>query len=319
MKKLFLAMTAITALAAAAPAAAQYGNQSYGAGADVGIDNRIAQLEARLQAGIQAGTIDRREAFSLRQQLLQLRRLERRYSYNGLTVQERADLQQRLRTLRQQMRAADGGLGYGRNEDDRWGDTGGYGQSGRIDRNNDGYDDRDYNRNGRWDDEMSDGRYVDRNNDGYDDRDYNRNGRWDDETSDGRYVDRNNDGYDDRDYNRNGRWDDEMSDGRYVDRNNDGYDDRDYNRNGRWEDDVSDGRYRQTDDRGIVERVIDTVTGGATLRVGQRVSGNLSAVPYEYRGQYRDGGGVYYRSDGRAIYEIDARTDTVLRIYAMNR
>jgi hypothetical protein len=42
-------------------------------------------------------------------------------------------------------------------------------------------------------------------------------------------------------------------------------------------------------------------------------------VPYEYRSRYRDGNGVYYRSDGRQIYQIDARTQTVLRIYAIDR
>jgi nuclear transport factor 2 (NTF2) superfamily protein len=42
-------------------------------------------------------------------------------------------------------------------------------------------------------------------------------------------------------------------------------------------------------------------------------------VPSQYRYQYRDGNGVYYRSDGRAIYQIDARTDTVLRVYSMDR
>ena len=42
-------------------------------------------------------------------------------------------------------------------------------------------------------------------------------------------------------------------------------------------------------------------------------------MPYEYRNQYRDGNGVYYRSDNRAIYQIDARTDTVVRIYSLNR
>jgi hypothetical protein len=59
--------------------------------------------------------------------------------------------------------------------------------------------------------------------------------------------------------------------------------------------------------------------GGGGLRVGQRVSGNLGAVPYEYRSQYRDGNGVYYRADNRSIYQIDARTDTVVRIYSLNR
>ena len=69
--------------------------------------------------------------------------------------------------------------------------------------------------------------------------------------------------------------------------------------------------------------LIGSIFGGGTtddcagLRVGQRVSGNLGAVPYQYRNRYRDTGNVYYRSDGRQIYQIDARTNTVLRIYGM--
>ncbi|MET1111406.1 MAG: hypothetical protein ABWX67_07775, partial [Allosphingosinicella sp.] len=73
------------------------------------------------------------------------------------------------------------------------------------------------------------------------------------------------------------------------------------------------------DGRGIVGQVIDRVTGTGGLRVGQRVSADLGGVPYAYRSQYRDGDSVYYRSDGRNIYQIDARTQTVVRIYAMNR
>jgi len=260
MKKILLAMTALSAVAAAAPAAAQYGNQgsAYG-GANANVNNRIVQLETRLQAGIRSGAIDRREAMTLRAQLRELRRLERQYSRDGLSMQERTDLQQRIRSFRQAIRLADGG-GNGRwndKDDDR------YGQSGRIDANRDGYDDRDYDRDGRWDDD--------------DDDRYGQSGR----------IDANRDGYDDRDYNRNGRWDDDQ----------------------------------QPTQRGGIGGLVDRVLGGGTtgLRVGQRVSGNLGSVPYEYRNQYRDGNGVYYRSDGRQIYQIDARTDTVVRIYGMNR
>jgi hypothetical protein len=74
--------------------------------------------------------------------------------------------------------------------------------------------------------------------------------------------------------------------------------------------------------RGGLGGVIDSVFGRedcSGFQVGQRVSGNLYAVPYEYRNQYRDGGGIYYRSDGRQIYQIDARTNTVVRVYGMNR
>lgn len=152
----------------------------------------------------------------------------------------------------------------------------------------------------------ADGRYG-RDDDRYD-RDGDRYGRGD---VDSRY-DRNNDGWDDRDGNRDGRWD---VDSRY-DSNRDGYDDRDYNRDGRWDNDQG---YQQTNNGGIVGQILDRVTGNNGLRVGQRASANLGGVPYAYRTQYRDSDNVYYRSDGRQIYQIDARTQTVVRVYAMNR
>ena len=54
MNKLLLSMAAVGALAVAAPAAAQSGyyGSNVRAGGAVGISNQIAQLEARLQAGI---------------------------------------------------------------------------------------------------------------------------------------------------------------------------------------------------------------------------------------------------------------------------
>ncbi|HEX8224001.1 MAG TPA: hypothetical protein VF605_09315 [Allosphingosinicella sp.] len=72
------------------------------------------------------------------------------------------------------------------------------------------------------------------------------------------------------------------------------------------------------DTRSGIGGVIDSVLGRENcygMRVGSRATGNLYAVPSQYRYRYRDGNGVYYRSDGRAIYQIDARTNTVLRIY----
>ena len=150
----------------------------------------------------------------------------------------------------------------------------------------------------------ADGRYG-RDDNRYD-RDDDRYGRGD---VDGRY-DRNNDGWDDRDGNRDGRWD---VDSRY-DSNRDGYDDRDHDRDGRWDNDQD-----RVADRGVVGQILDRVTGNGGLRVGQRVSADLGGVPYAYRTQYRDSDNVYYRSDGRQIYQIDARTQTVVRIYAMNR
>ena len=158
---------------------------------------------------------------------------------------------------------------------------------------------------------------------GRDDDRYDRDDRFDRDDRDDRYgnrdvdsrYDRDNDGWDDRDGNRDGRWD---VDSRY-DVNRDGYDDRDYNRDGRWDNDEG---YRQSNNNnngGIVGQILDRVTGNNGLRVGQRASADLGAVPYAYRSQYRDGNGVYYRSDGRQIYQIDARNDTVVRIHTMNR
>jgi hypothetical protein len=158
-------------------------------------------------------------------------------------------------------------------------------------------------------------RMAERGADGRYGRDGDRYGRDDDRYSRGdvdRSYDRDNDGWDDRDGNRDGRWD---VDSRY-DSNRDGYDDRDHDRDGRWDDDQD---YRQSDDRGVVGQVIDRVTGNGGLRVGQRASADLGGVPYAYRSQYRDGDNFYYRSDGRNIYQIDARTRTVVRVYSMNR
>jgi hypothetical protein len=285
MNRLFSTMAAIGALAAAAPAAAQYDRQAnVGVGLD-GVEGRIAQLEARLQAGIQQGRISRREAIPLRLRLRELKRIEFQYGRDGLNGRERADLQQRIRGLRQELRVADGG---GDRAYDRYdNDDGPYGRGDRVDRNRDGYDDRDIDRDGRWDDDEQ-GARVDRNRDGFDDRDFDRDGRWDDDDQNVR-----------------------------VDRNRDGFDDRDYDHDGRWDDDINEDA--PTDDRSVVDRVIDNVAGGSTLRVGQRASSNLYGIPYEYRDRYRDDRDYYYRSDGNAIYQIDARTGTVARIHAMNR
>ncbi|HYE27763.1 MAG TPA: hypothetical protein VEA61_05965 [Allosphingosinicella sp.] len=219
MNKILLSMAAVGALAVAAPAAAQYGyGTNANAGGGMGISNRIAQLDARLQAGIRAGVIDRTEARSIRMQIRQLQRLERQYSYDGLSQAERQDLRQRLRDVREDLSLADNG-----------------------------YFDRD-----------------------------NRYG-W-------------NDPY----------W-------------NDGYS----GQGGPYEEPYD----HACDTRGGISGVIDSVLGrdSCGLRVGARATGNLYAVPSQYRYQFRDGNGVYYRSDGRAIYQIDARTHTVLRIYPMNR
>jgi hypothetical protein len=74
---------------------------------------------------------------------------------------------------------------------------------------------------------------------------------------------------------------------------------------------------------GVVGALVDSVAGRdcttTMLRVGERASANLYGVPYELQGTYRDGYGYYYRSDGQAIYQINSRTGTVMRVYPMNR
>jgi hypothetical protein len=268
MKKILFSMAAISALAAGAPAAAQYANGNYqtqqGYYQDRGYDNdsraemRIDQLQARLQAGVQSGAITRNEAVQLRAQLRQLSQIERQYSRNGITVAERQDLQLRIRNLRQQIRYAEGrgNVGYGNQ---------GYG--------NQGYGNQGYGNQGQYD-----GRYG-------------QQGR----------IDQNRDGYDDRDYDRDGRWDDDVQGG-YQGQG--GYDQRGY----------------EQPSRGGIGGILGSILGtNVGLRVGQRASGNLYDLPYEYRNQFRDGNGAYFRTDGRNIYQIDARSQTVVRVYQMNR
>lgn len=211
MNKLLIATAATAALAAAAPLAAQTGFDSRGS---AGIDNRIARLEARVDAGIRSGEIDRREARQLRRQLRQLSRLNYRYRADGLSREERADLQARIRTLRADIRLADRGA---------------------------------YDR-------------------------YERSAEWDD---------------------------DDVYSGRGGPYEGDG-----------WVVDADGGA------RGGIPGLFESLLGGGSgLRVGQRAGGNLYAVPSEYRDQFRDNGNAYFRSDGRRIYEIDARTHTVVRVY----
>jgi hypothetical protein len=222
MNKILLSMAAMGAIAVAAPAAAQSWSNS-NSGGTMGISNRIAQLDARISAGISSGEINRGEARSLRMQLRDLRQLERQYSYNGLTQTERDDLRTRLRDLREDIRIAD---------------------------------------NGRYD-------------------------------RDSRY----------------GSWNDPYY-------SNDAY----TGRGGPYEQPYD--TYCDTSNRGGIGGLIDGVLGRNdncyNLRVGSRATGNLYSVPSQYRYRFRDGNGVYYRSDGRNIYQIDSRTQTVLRVYDMD-
>ena len=108
MKRLLLTMTALAAAAGAAPSVAQYYPQAdtrYSVPtrtmSSAEFRDRISRLELRLNAGIRSGEISRSEEIALRRQVINLRQLERQYSYNGLSWNERQNLQAQLRTVRQ--------------------------------------------------------------------------------------------------------------------------------------------------------------------------------------------------------------------------
>jgi hypothetical protein len=261
MNKFIAMMATVSAVALAGPAFAQQGYQQNGqpgyqqnnypgANADANLSMRIDRLRDRLQAGVQNGSISRNEAVPLRQQLRQLSQLERQYAVNGISGQERGELQRRMRDLRQALRTADGGS-YNRDREDQYGDDGGNGYAGGG---------------------------------------YNAN--------DGGRIDNNRDGWDDRDYNRNGRWDDDVNQGGYQQ------------------------QYQQQQPaRSGLGGIVDSLLGRGTtgLRVGQQAPGNLYGLQGGDADQYRDGNGSFFRTDGRQIYQIDARSQTVVRVFPMNR
>jgi hypothetical protein len=284
MKKTLMTLAAVSALAIGAPATAQYASGNFQA--------RIQQIQSEIQTGVQAGTIRSDDARTLREHLRVLRQTERTYALNGFTRTERQDLQNRIQNLRQQIRYAENVRGDTR-----------YSQSGLVDRNRDGFDDRDFDRDGRWDDDTNSrygqSGYIDRNRDGFDDRDRDRDGRWDDDTDtrygQSGYIDRNRDGFDDRD--RDGRWDDNA-----------------YGMGGPF-DEVSQVCGTRSGLGGILGGLLGSDN---CLSVGERAPGNLSALPYQYRTQFRDGSGYYHRYVNGNVVQIDARTGTVVRIYDIN-
>ena len=110
MKKHLMVAAAIAAFAPAAPASAQLsdivqeGVQGlFGGG---GISSRLARLESQIRISFQRGEISEREAARLQNELIGLSELERSYRINGLSRQERFDLQQRLQMLERRIERA---------------------------------------------------------------------------------------------------------------------------------------------------------------------------------------------------------------------
>lgn len=95
MRKITLALMATTALALSAGAASAQGYQS--------IDNRQAELGARLENGIRSGNLNSEEATRLRYEYNQLLQIEARYRSDGLSNWERNDLDHRADVLASQI------------------------------------------------------------------------------------------------------------------------------------------------------------------------------------------------------------------------
>ena len=126
MKTIVIALAAVTALASAAPAAAQYGqyDRAYDqrGGRFMTINERQARLERRIEQGMRNGQLTRAEAYRLRREFQRIARLENRYRSNGLNGWERADLDRRFDALQAQIRfeRRDGDRRYGYNDYPRY-------------------------------------------------------------------------------------------------------------------------------------------------------------------------------------------------------
>lgn len=123
-KRLHIALAGAAALALTAGAAS--------AQAWMSINDRQAQLDQRIDAGVRSGDLSRQEAMRLRSEFRQLANVEAQYRANGLSPGERADLDRRFDRLAMQVRMErrdgdrrdhaggdDRGRGYARNDD--WG------------------------------------------------------------------------------------------------------------------------------------------------------------------------------------------------------
>jgi hypothetical protein len=111
MRKFLALAAAASALALSAPASAQVWQS---------INQRQANLDERIDAGVRDGSLTRVEAMRLRGEFNDLSRLEASYRYSGggLSLSERMDLDRRFNALSSQIR-------YQRSDDQH---RGGYGR-----------------------------------------------------------------------------------------------------------------------------------------------------------------------------------------------
>ncbi len=71
----------------------------------MGINDRQAQLDQRIDAGVRSGDLSRPEAMRLRDEFRDLAALEARYRVDGLSNWERTDLDRRFDRLSTRIRA----------------------------------------------------------------------------------------------------------------------------------------------------------------------------------------------------------------------
>jgi len=128
MRPIYMTMAAVAGLSAAAPASAQWAHEptrsnamAVPAPAQWGHSRTYShQLQLQLDAGISDGTISRRESIGLREDLSRLVRLERRFSPNGISGREHAELLRRSTALDKDIRVASRFHNGIRNETAAW-------------------------------------------------------------------------------------------------------------------------------------------------------------------------------------------------------
>jgi hypothetical protein len=114
MRPIYMTMAALAGLSVAAPASAQWAHEPTYSQAPAaarmvqrGHDRTYSQqLRMQIDAGVSQGMISRRESISLRKELGSLIRLERRFSPNGISGREHAELLQRSTALARDIRIA---------------------------------------------------------------------------------------------------------------------------------------------------------------------------------------------------------------------
>ena len=114
MRPIYITMAAVAGLSVAAPASAQWAHEPTYSNtpaapepAQWGHSRTYShQLQLQIDAGVSQGTISRRESIGLREELSRLVSLERRFSPNGISGREHAQLLQRSTALAKDIRNA---------------------------------------------------------------------------------------------------------------------------------------------------------------------------------------------------------------------